>query len=302
MGDPRRGRPDPGALLQTLRPEVPVRSLERLGAGDFCEAWLLNGHEVVRVPRHGEAARALAREACVLPEIADQLPLAVPRPRLFGRPGNETSSFAVHERIDGVALTRERWWSMAESMRVGLAGAVGSFLAALHAVDPAVGDACGVPSCDHRQRAGLLRERLAGIAGAVLPRPIRRTVDGRLTRYVDGGPEWAYRPALLNADLGPDHVLFDPEHRAITGVIDWGDVATGDPARDFIFVYEDWGDDFLDAALNGYAREPKDRMLPRVHAHWLMDQLDWTLRAQEGGRESDAGAGASFIIQHVLRT
>jgi aminoglycoside phosphotransferase (APT) family kinase protein len=40
-------------------------------------------------------------------------------------------------------------------------------------------------------------------------------------------------------DIGPGYLLRDLVTGAITGVTDFGDIAVGDPARDFIFIYED---------------------------------------------------------------
>lgn len=85
--------PDRAALARLLgryRPDLSIRSLTRLGEGDFCVAWLLNGRDVVRVPKHDRATRALAREACLLAAIGDALPVAIPRPEPSS--ARETSS------------------------------------------------------------------------------------------------------------------------------------------------------------------------------------------------------------------
>jgi aminoglycoside 2''-phosphotransferase len=92
-------------------------------------------------------------------------------------------------------------------------------------------------------------------------------------------------------DVSPDHVLIDERTGDISGIIDWGDVAIGDPARDFIFLYEDWGDDFLRLALRAYARETAARLLPRIYLRYLADQLEWTLHACADGRGDDIAHG-----------
>jgi aminoglycoside phosphotransferase (APT) family kinase protein len=45
----------------------------------------------------------------------------------------------------------------------------------------------------------------------------------------------AFEPALIHADLGPEHLLCDDSGRLV-GVIDWGDVAVGDPALDYAWL------------------------------------------------------------------
>jgi 2-haloacid dehalogenase len=53
-------------------------------------------------------------------------------------------------------------------------------------------------------------------------------------------------------DLGIEHILIAPATGTITGVIDWGDAALADPARDFGLLYRDLGPAALATALTAY--------------------------------------------------
>ncbi len=53
------------------------------------------------------------------------------------------------------------------------------------------------------------------------------------------------QPVLLHGDLSPDHILWDPQAKRITGIIDFGDMQFGDPAWDFIYFWEDYNEAFL---------------------------------------------------------
>src|SRR5690606_13803533 len=140
-----------------------------------------------------------------------------------------------------------------ESERAALAGAVGGFLAALHRLDVSLVSRCGLRQSDHAGDIGRLRQAVADAADTTLPAFLRARLETCFDRYLSGPIDAAYRPAILHADLSPEHVRFDPDAAVLTGVIDWGDVRIGDPARDFIFLYEDWGTDFLGIALDAYA-------------------------------------------------
>lgn len=205
----------------------------------------------------------------------------------------------MHECVPGLELTQGLWRSHAEPVRGELARTIGRVLDALHRLDPAIGAPCGLDVTDHGADALSLRARLTEVADASLPSPLRDALDARLARYLAGGPKWAYEPRLLHADVSPGHVLVDAEHGRVTGVIDWGDATIGDPARDFIFLYEDWGVDFLELALDAYPAEPKDRVRPRVHLLWLIDQLAWTLDAAEAGRGADLAAGIAALARGI---
>lgn len=280
--------------LQAGHPGLEIRSLEYLADGDFCRAYVLNRHLVVRVPRHGEAARALAREACVLASVGARLPVTVPLPTYVARGEAPDASFSVHVRVPGRELTPELWRSFPAAVRARLAMDVGRFLRRVHHLDVALGGTCGLDVMDHAGLVAWLWQRIREAPGPV-PGPLRRALDERFSAYLEGGDRWAYDPVLLHGDLGPGHVLIEVARARITGVIDWGDVAIGDPARDFIFVYEDWGSEFLELALEGYGSEPKERIRPRVHMHYLADQLAWTLRAAREGRPSDVEHGIEAL-------
>jgi aminoglycoside phosphotransferase (APT) family kinase protein len=56
------------------------------------------------------------------------------------------------------------------------------------------------------------------------------------------------QPCLIHSDLACEHILVEPP-RALLGVIDWGDVAIGDPAVDFAAAYHLGGLPALRAAM-----------------------------------------------------
>lgn len=284
--------------IRACLPDLSVPSLEVLGEGDFCAAYLLNETRVVRVPKHEEARSALAREACLMPRIQAALPLPVSQPSYLSSAAGPYS-LSVHERLSGTELSKPLWTAFPEPLRRSLAAGVGSFLGALHSLDVSLGESCGVAVVDHRQEIVGLERRLKGRVGGLMPGALRTALRDCFARYLAGGPRWSYRPAILHGDFGPGHVLVDVERGVLSGVIDWGDARIGDPARDFIFVYEDWGSEFLRLALRGYVLEAGPQLLLRVHLHYLADQLEWTLSAGERGRLDDLAHGVDALWQGV---
>jgi aminoglycoside 2''-phosphotransferase len=112
-------------------------------------------------------------------------------------------------------------------------------------------------------------------------------VEGVFASYLTGGARWAYRPAVLHGDFGPDHVMHDEETGRITGVIDFGDLAIGDPARDFIYVHEDFGADVLSRILPLYPLESAAAILPRIRFHYLLAATEWALSMREQESRDD---------------
>ncbi|HEU4457456.1 MAG TPA: phosphotransferase [Longimicrobium sp.] len=271
--------------LRAVLPALGIDLLEPLGEGDFCLGFAADGDRVVRVARHEVAARALQREACVMERIAGALPLAVPRPRFHHLP--DAPPFSVHARVPGVELTDERWLALPDPLQAEAARDVAGFLAALHDLPLDAAVACGIQTTDHAAEARALIERFRADLMSHLPADAAARVEGAYASYLAGGERWAYRPAVLHGDFGPDHVMHDAETGRVTGVIDFGDLMIGDPARDFIYVHEDYGPEILARILPLYGRESAGAMLPRVRFHHLHSMIEWALRMRVEGSRDD---------------
>lgn len=294
--DPHSWPRDHASAAHRIAAHLPAGSRARLtpsGEGDFCLAFWQHTR-VVRVARHAEAAAALEREACVLPEIAHLLPLPVPRPTFY-RAG-EGCAFSVHRRVPGAALTRARWERLAPPLRDGAAAELGRFIDALHSLPVAGARGCGVPVLERSAFATPLRARVGRLAGW-LPAEALARLSAALTLWSTAPPDAA--PVLLHRDIAPGHVLFDAGSGRLTGIIDFGDLAIGDPARDFIYLYEDFGSALLAAVLRHYRREAAATLLPRIRIWYLLELVAWTVERVAGGDAAESREGASGIVAEL---
>ena len=67
---------------------------------------------------------------------------------------------------------------------------------------------------------------------ALVPGDLRQAVFDGFERFYRTMRSARYRAVALHRDLGPDHLLWDVAANRPTGVIDWEDLALGDPAFD----------------------------------------------------------------------
>lgn len=268
---------DRDVILACL-PELNGIPLEPVGEGDFVRAYRLRGR-IIRVPKHTAARAALEREACLLPVIAGRVPIPVPVPRVaVSEDGRH--AVAIHEALAGEELWRERWMGLAEPDRRRLATQCGAFLRVLHDLGPGHGRRCGLGETTRRELAVQIGRRLAS-QGRMIPSGLRPPLTRCLAELEAGGER--IPQTLVHGDFGPGHTLFDPSTLELTGVIDWGDALVGEPERDFIFVYEDWGDPFLRMAVEAYDPPQPGPFLERIYLHYLADQLRWTLESSTRG-------------------
>ncbi len=259
-------------LLEDVFPAAGER-LETVGEGDFCLAFRL-GPEIIRVAKHPRAALAHRREACVLKRISGMLPLPVPR--LEYRAPAACPPFTIHREITGTVMTREAWERLPGPAREATARELAEFLRALHAVPLEIGAACGVPRLDGSAMAAELRKEVPGILPLFDPAS-RTRLEQFLIEWPDSSGERERSPALLHCDLAPGHLLYHPAPARLSGIIDFGDVAMGDPARDFIYLYEDFGPDMLDRVVSWYAGEASAGLTAAVRRWHLLEAVAWTI-------------------------
>jgi aminoglycoside phosphotransferase (APT) family kinase protein len=226
-------------------PELDVRSLRMLAEGWDNSVWVVDERYAFRFPRRAIAIPGVERELAVLPRLAPLLPLPVPRPVFVGGPAEDYPwPFFGCELLPGVEAGDA---ALDDDARLGIALELARFLRTLHSVDLDVSlplDFNG--RADMPKRTALAREELAELERLGLWR-----APPRVTHLLDEAerlppPE---PPVLVHGDLHFRHVLV--QSRAVSAVIDWGDVSRSDPAIDlpllWSFVPPDGRDAFLDA-------------------------------------------------------
>jgi aminoglycoside phosphotransferase (APT) family kinase protein len=193
---------------------------------------------VQRSPRFPDREPQLRREAELLPWLAAQLPVPVPVPSVVSN-----DPFTVrYAYLPGSACS---------GMSAAQGAAVGSFLRALHAVDP--GDALAHGALDavawHGQRVASL-SRMADQVLPCLSAALRPVGEALLTRLSTPPSD----PRLVHGDLGPEHIRGSGD--LVTAVIDWGDAGLGDPAVDLAWTAFGAAAPFAEACLAAYGATP----------------------------------------------
>ena len=204
-------------------------------------AEVVEGRWLDRVPRRPEVAAGLAVEARLMPRLAPLLPLTVPVPVLF-----ETEPLRFrHVLVPGTPVDRDRL-DAADGHRVG------DFLRALHDVPATTWAGTGIGR--DTDRLPLLDE----MAGQVLPL-LPPDLHGPGRALLERCRAASTRTTLRHGDLGPEHLLVTGGR--VSGVIDWTDVALGDPALDLAWLVNGTPTGFADALVAAYGagREELDR-------------------------------------------
>jgi aminoglycoside phosphotransferase (APT) family kinase protein len=214
------------ALLEDQHHDLAILPLVDAGEGWDNRTFRLGTELAVRLPRRAVSAPLIEHEQRWLPILAPELPLPVPSPIRIGRPGCEFPwSWSITRWLPGdTALASS---SIDEH---GTASDLAGFFRALHR--PAPGDA---PRNAYRSvplagRDSLLRDHLAVIADRVDQAAIIDT-----WRRLLETPPWKGAATWIHGDLHPGNLLVRDQR--ISGVLDFGDLAAGDPATDLAIAW-----------------------------------------------------------------
>ncbi len=207
-------------LLNDQHPDLAGLPLQAVGAGWDNAMFRLGEELAIRLPRRAAAASLIEHEQEWLPRIAGNLTLPVPVPLRTGEPGRGYPwRWSILPWLKGETAERS------EPDRSQVSTLV-RFLASLHIPAPADAPVNPARSVLLTDRAEGVEERMARLArktDLITPR-IREIWRDALDTPVDLPPTW------IHGDLHPRNVL--TAEGKFTGIIDWGDMAGGDPATD----------------------------------------------------------------------
>jgi aminoglycoside phosphotransferase (APT) family kinase protein len=284
-------------LIARQFPELAPLTLERVGAGWDNDLWRVSDELVFRFPRRPLAMELLERELDTLPHLGDRLPLAVPRPLLFGRAAPEyPATFVGYSYLRG---TPGEGAELSEVERKAIAGPLGGFLRALHGIDPKEASGWGELH-DRFQRSHVARlcriaaDRL-GEFEATTPRARLARLRARLAHPPPADP--AAGRCLVHGDLYARHLIFAHD-RSLSGVIDWGDVHLGDPAVDLSVAFTFLPPAARSTFFEAYG-EVDPRSLERARAWGLahtVSLLAYAIDVGDGATEREARRALDFSL------
>jgi aminoglycoside 2''-phosphotransferase len=273
-----------------------VRQIAFLGEGEFSAAWLINEVIVCRFAKHEAAAASLQRECCLLPDLAQLLPLPIPQPRCHVVPMVPPLLVGVHRLLEGEPLSRERFAGLSARRQAACAHSIGVFLAALHHSDLDRARACGVDTRDYRARFGAAAAAFERQLAARLDVAERAYIRSTFESFLAGEVEQLRSIALLHADLSPPHALWDVRRARVCGIIDFGDMIIGDPAEELAGLYDDFGPAFVRAVLRNLPHHDREALARRVYRLYELLSIEWAVGVLEQGRSE---AVAPVLAQAV---
>ena len=223
------------AQLRAAYPQAPtVAPLTVLGEGFGSLVVETASGVVFRIAKNALAQRGHRRERALLPVIAGHLPgFDVPDP-VYHLPHSKAFPYGVigYDKLPGRPLSPH---DITEENRASIAAQLARFIGALHRIPLDRLPASDLPEVPPRAaRLGEVWGRVTPYLRAHLDRDEYTRVSGWWREIGCYGERHPYTPTLVHGDLWYENILFDPDTRRIAGVIDFEDLAVGDPTIDLV--------------------------------------------------------------------
>ena len=212
-------------LLSEQHSDLMNLPISFLDAGWDNMMFRLGDRLLVRLPRREAAAKLIENEQIWLPLLAKQLKISVPTPIKIGQPTlNYPWRWSILPWIDGVAA------DLAEP-KIDRTKLFASFLNSLHVPAPIDAPANPVRGIPLQQRAFSVEQRMQRLEKKTnaIDRTIKSIWLKALDAPIDVEAKW------LHGDLHPRNILI--KDAEITGIIDWGDLTSGDIATDLASIW-----------------------------------------------------------------
>ncbi|HEU5099288.1 MAG TPA: phosphotransferase [Roseiflexaceae bacterium] len=281
-------------LISACFPDLTVEHCRLLGEGWDSVAIEVGRRLIVRFPKRPDVEPQYLIERQLLPALAGALPLPIPDVALFW-PGGDAypHPFIGHHMIAGQPLSNEH---LTPDRADGIARQLGQFLAALHQFPVEQAARLGLPTGDMAAWRRRYEDQYLQIERQILPllaSAAQARVAAEWQAFLSDRSEW--RVALIHHDLAKEHILYDAERGAITGIIDWGDVAIGDPAIDFAGLLDAYGEEFVERVLAHYQGQIDTGFQKRMRFYWGAMPLNTVLFGLTTGQDAYVQEGLSIV-------
>jgi aminoglycoside 2''-phosphotransferase len=238
-------------IIAACFPALAIERCRPVAEGWDSVAIDVNSEFIFRFPKRRDVEPQYQIERRLLPALAGVLPLPIPDVAFSWLGGAAyPGTFIGHHRIDGVQLTVEH---LTPEHTAGLAHQLGQFLSALRRFPIEQATQLGVPAGDWSAWHRRYQKQYQQVESHVLPLLDQSAQAWIVRDWQAFLNDCARFPAtLIHHDLNGEHILYDPARGAISGIIDWGDTAIGDPAIDFTGLLASYGEDFVERVLSHY--------------------------------------------------
>jgi len=280
--------------IQTRYPVLCVVTAQRLGEGQNNDVLVVNGGLIFRFPRYEQGITVLEQELALLRALQERVALAIPAPRYVAlTPRRVGQVFMGYPLLPGTPLNATLLSHLTATESALLGRHIGTFLRDLHQVpleEVLPGSTAGG---DLLAPWASLYARIQHHLFPHMRPDARARTAAHFETFLHTPHNYAISPVLAHGDLGAGNILYDVQHRRLTGVIDFSGAGPLDPAVD-LAALSTLGGGILDAVARTYLVTPalRDRAAFYRRTFALQEALF-------GGENHDDAAFRAGIAEYL---
>ena len=262
------------SLIRTIAPDLDIHKLEINMDGMANDVVIVNSELVFRFAKGELGHSSYFREIHALEVLRGQVDLPIPVPFYTAQ------DVIAYHFLPGESFTRDRLVALSPDDLKAAAGQLAAFLRVMHAInDPAL------PLTAAPVRVEQFQEQRRRAREVLFPLLLPHQVDWveQLYAFMDQPAAFDVEPVLSHHDLAPYHILFNPQSRRLSGVIDFGVSGLGDPASDLGALLQYYGPEFVSQMAEAYPS--MDQYLPRARFYAQAIEIQWVLLGLDSGEQ-----------------
>jgi len=241
-------------------PTFKIYDIVLLGEGEDYKAYLINDTFIFRFPKRKSVQAGLKKEIVALPLIRKWLQVQIPQFDYI----SPTLAFVGYQKIIGEELISSSFYQFPENSKSGIIKSVALFLTSLHSIDLCEIFDAHLETIDFKQ---VYHDDFEAIRKHVHPSLsvfLQEKIDIAFNSYLNNLNNFDYKPSLLHNDLSGNHILINVNDKQVEGIIDFGDMAIGDPDYDLTLLFAEFGENFINKLLQFYNRPNSSTLIEKL--------------------------------------
>ncbi len=285
-------------IIQHEFPDFFISSIKKTGEGDNSKAFLINKNYIFRFAKTEAARRDLKLETAVLPEICGSIKLTIPQFLFI----DKEFGFVGYKSIRGKFLTPKRYRTLNTKTQTKIQKTLARFLTELHEIDIRALEEFGVPIMDYKQEHSDDFINAQTLIYPNLSQRQREKITHSFNLYLNDQNNFNYKPTLIHNDLSTNHILFRKKINDISGIIDFGDLAIGDPDYDLMYLMDSFGETFISGLLRFYQHNHPENLFKKLHFFALANKIQILVESIKQDDETEIKDGYKSLKKWLKKT
>lgn len=241
--------------IKFFYPQLSIETCMPNDIGQNNDVLIVNGSLVFRFPKYKKGIEQLRRETAVLKYIREFISIQIPNPIYSSLENFEVGKvFTGYELIEGVPLWHEKMVEIQnKELLKSLSMKLVKFLLELHTLPKDyIRDSLKLEDQHPVEEMSKLYQEIERHLFRFVRKDAQKKISQAFHNFLESDSVRNLDVTLIHGDFGASNILWLPESKEISGIIDFGNARLGDPAYDFAGILSSYGEDFFNMCIQLY--------------------------------------------------